>query len=72
MNLAFFIRQASHYVLCKEILAGLFNCFLFLDPTIALLVLVLQTCKIWLAVGTYEKLQYFSRYRIFTNTIPQD
>jgi hypothetical protein len=29
MNLVFFIRHASHYVLWKELLAGLFICFLF-------------------------------------------
>jgi hypothetical protein len=41
-----------------------FHLFLILGPSIAFLLLVLQTSKIWLAVGTYEKLQYFSRYRI--------
>jgi hypothetical protein len=41
-----------------------FHVFLILGASIALLLLVLQTCKILLAVGTYEKLQYSSRYRI--------
>jgi hypothetical protein len=60
------IFHKTRFALClvEGTTSWTFHLFLILGPSIASLLLALQTCKIWLAVGTYEKLQYFSRYRI--------